>query len=56
MLPKDTTLEAARVQFSVLRRLGTVGRAKMSFELSDRLRATLEAGVRWRHPNTQTRW
>jgi len=49
-VPDDTTPEAARVQFSALRRMGAEGRAQMAIELSDGLRATVESGVRQRHP------
>ena len=49
-VPNDTTLEAARVQFSALRRIGAEGRSQMAIELSDGLRATVESGVRQRHP------
>lgn len=48
--PPDTTLEAARIQFSIYRSLGTEGRAKMTLELSDNLRRLIETGVRSRHP------
>lgn len=53
--PADTSLEAARTQFSILRRIGMEGRARMSFELSDGLRAITEAGVRRRHPEYSDR-
>ena len=46
----DTTLEAARIQFSILRKVGTAGRANMAIELSDGLRSTIESGIRQRHP------
>ncbi len=45
----DTTIEAARKQFEILRRLGPEVRAKMAFELSNNLRSLVEAGVRLRH-------
>lgn len=48
---EDTTSEAARIQFSILRRRGMAGRADMAIELSDGLRATIEFGVRQRHPD-----
>jgi len=50
-IPADTTIEAARKQFEILRRLGPEVRAKMAFELSDNLRSLVEAGVRLRHPD-----
>lgn len=46
----DTSLEAARVQFAVLRRLGLVGRARLTFGLSDGLRRLVADGVHHRHP------
>ncbi|MBI3195168.1 MAG: hypothetical protein HYZ34_12000 [Ignavibacteriae bacterium] len=49
-IPSDTSLEAARIQFSIYRSLGTEGRAKMALELSDNLRRLVETGVRSRHP------
>lgn len=49
--PADTSLEAARVQFSLLRRLSTERRLEMVFTLSNGLRATVAAGVRRRHPD-----
>jgi len=49
-IPADTTLEAARKEFEILRRLGPQVRAKMAFEMSDNLRRIVEAGVRNRHP------
>jgi len=49
-IPADTTIEAARKQFEILRRLDAETRLKMAFELSDNLRSFVEAGVRLRHP------
>ncbi len=51
IVPKDTTLEAARVQFSILRKMGMEGRARMTMELSNELRSIIESGVRQRHPD-----
>ena len=51
IVPKDTTLEAARVRFSILRKIGMEGRARMTMELSDGLRSIIESGVRQRHPD-----
>jgi hypothetical protein len=50
-IPADTTLEAVRKQFEILRRLGPEARLKMAFELSDNLRSIVEAGVRERNPS-----
>jgi len=49
-LSPDTALEAGRVQFSIWRKIGFAGRAQMTVRLCDALRATVEAGVRHRHP------
>ena len=51
IVPGDTTLEAIRIRFSVLRKIGLVGRANMAIELSDGLRGIVESGVRKRHPD-----
>ena len=51
IVPKDTTIEAARVQFSIFRKMGMEGRARMAMELSDGLRSIIESGVRQRHPD-----
>ena len=50
-IPADTTLEAARKEFEILRKLGPEVRAMMSIEMSDNLRRIVEAGVRDRHPH-----
>ena len=49
-LPDDTSIEAVRVQAGALRKLGIEGRARMTFELSETVRAMAEAGIRHRHP------
>jgi hypothetical protein len=55
IISPDTTLEAARVQFSILRRIGIEGRGRMAIELSDGLREIIESGVRQRHPDYDNR-
>jgi len=50
IVPRDTTLEAIRIRFSILRKIGFAGRANVAIELSDGLRATIQSGVRQRHP------
>ena len=50
-IPADTTLEAARQELEILRKLGSQVRAAMAFEMSDNLRCIVEAGVRYRHPD-----
>ncbi len=46
----DTSGEAADVYYGVLRKLGPVRRAQMSFQLSDNLRRIVIDGIRYRHP------
>jgi hypothetical protein len=55
IISPDTTLEAAQIQFSILRRIGMEGRARMAIELSDNLREIIEYGVRQRHPEYSDR-
>ncbi len=50
-MPADTTIEAARKQLEILRRLGPEVRLKMAFEMSDNLRSIVESGVRGRNPH-----
>ena len=50
VVPADTSLEAARIYFATLRRLGGPRRMEMGVELSDNARSMVEAGVRHRHP------
>ena len=50
-LPADTTLEAARVQFAVLRRLGIEHSLRMTLHLNDTVIEIAKAGVRHRHPD-----
>ncbi len=50
-IPSDTTLEAARKEFEVLRKLGSNARAAMAREVSDNLRDLVEAGVKYRDPH-----
>ncbi|MEJ2702146.1 MAG: hypothetical protein P8Z79_06850 [Sedimentisphaerales bacterium] len=50
-IPMDTTLEVARKEFEILRKLGPEVRAMMAIEMSDNLRDIVEAGVRDRHPD-----
>ena len=50
-IPRDTTLDAFWVQIEALRRLGTKGRARMTFQLCEQVRRFAAAGVRSRHPD-----
>lgn len=47
----DTSAQAERVQLDILRKIGITGRAQMTFQLSNNLRAVTEAGIRQRHPD-----
>ena len=49
-IPADTTLEAARKQFEILRRLTPQKRALISFEISDNVRQNVIAGIKKLHP------
>ena len=51
MIPADTTLEAARKQFEILRRLPPQKRALISFEISDNVRQNVIAGIKKLHPD-----
>jgi hypothetical protein len=50
VVPADTTLEAARVQFEVFRRMPPGKRLELAFQMSDSLRQLVASGVRSRHP------
>ena len=54
-IASDTTIEAASVQLQVLRRIGIEGRMKMTFQLGNNMRSTVEAGVRHRYPEYDDR-
>ena len=49
-IPADTNVEAWKVQFAILRRLGIEGRSRMTAILCENLRGTIESGVRMGHP------
>jgi hypothetical protein len=50
LIPKDTTIDALRKQFEILERIGIEGRAKMTFELSDKARQELIDDIKKQHP------
>ena len=50
-IPADTTLEAARKQFEILRRMSPQKRALISFEISDNVRQNVIAGIKKMHPD-----
>ena len=51
IISADTTLEAARVQYNILRKMDISDRAEITFQLCDNMRAFVEAGIRDRHPD-----
>jgi hypothetical protein len=51
ILPRDTTPEAARVQFDVFRRMSPERRLELALEMSRSLRQLVASGVRSRHPD-----
>jgi hypothetical protein len=54
-IASDTTIEADAMQVRVLRKIGIEGRARMTFQLSNNMRSTVEAGVRYRNPEYDER-
>ena len=50
LIPSDTTIDALRKQFEILERIGIEGRAKMTFELSDKARQKLIDDIKKQHP------
>jgi hypothetical protein len=54
-IPADTTEEAARVQWEVLRRLTPEKRLQQAFQMTADLQRRLADGVRQRHPEYDER-
>jgi hypothetical protein len=50
-IPRDTTIEAARKQIEILRKMSSQKRALISFELSDNVRQNAIAGIKKLHPD-----
>lgn len=50
LIPRDTTLEAYRVQIQALRRLGPEGRLRMMLNFCDFIHDIARSGIRQRHP------
>ena len=48
---RDTTPDGAAVYYAALRRMRPEDRVLRALELSDQMRAVLQAGVRHRHPD-----
>jgi len=54
-LARDTSVEATRVQYAALERMGVSGRMELMFQLSSDLREIVASGVRSRHPEYSER-
>jgi hypothetical protein len=54
-IPADTTLEAARVQYDIYRRMAPSKRLELAAQMSTALRELVAAGVRHRHPEYDER-
>ncbi len=54
-LPADTSLEAARVQCEIYRRMAPEKRLHLAFQMTASARALAAAGVRVRHPEYSER-
>lgn len=50
MLPNDTSLQAEQVQLSILKKLGSEGRYRMTVDLSDNIRDITVAGIKHKFP------
>ena len=50
MIASDTSIAAAAQQYKILQGLDINARAKMTFDLSNNVRKTVETGVLHRHP------
>jgi hypothetical protein len=51
LIPADTTIEAAKKQYEILRKLSPEKRALISFEISDNVREIAIAGIKKLHPD-----
>jgi hypothetical protein len=49
-IPRDTSRNAFWVHCAALRKLGTSGRLRLAFDLTEQVWKTAEAGIRRRHP------
>ena len=54
-VPLDTTIEAARVQSTIWRRMDMGTRLRLALEMIENARSLSESGVRWRHPEYSQR-
>lgn len=54
-LPADTSLDAARVQHAVYRRMTPERRLRLACQMSDSIRTLSATGVRARHPEYSDR-
>ena len=51
VIPADTTMEAARVQIEIFRRMPPERRLELALQMSTNLRKVAASGVLSRHPN-----
>lgn len=51
LIPRDTTLDAYRVQIEALRRLGPEGRLRLTLEKTDEFYESVRAKIRKLHPD-----
>ena len=49
-IPRDTSPEAFWIHCEALRRLGTAGRLRLAFDLTQQVWNTVEVGIRRRNP------
>ena len=54
-LSEDTSIDAARVQFSVLRRLGIEHSLRMTLQLNDNVNQIFESAIQQQHPEYSPR-
>jgi hypothetical protein len=54
-VPADTSLDAARVQYEIFRRMPASRRLELAMDMSAALREVTAAGVRQRHPDYDER-
>jgi hypothetical protein len=50
-IPRDTSPEAYWIHREALRQLGTAGRLRLAFDISEQMWRTAKAGIRRRHPD-----
>lgn len=50
IIPRDTNVRAAQIQFAVFKKLSISERFEIAFELSDNLQTISKTGIQNRHP------